>query len=390
MVWERQQAYIPEAPEPPQAKSWFVAIIIAIIFCMLLFVLHASGRLYFLQQINIWIVSIFPLIGWVIAFCIRSYLFGRTLSEYHFLLNEAQTAQNQWQDWAERYMAVIAHTILLPDKITAPFLANDPKDFPPQYSLTKRINYLPEHEESEFPEISVLLNSIASALNALPAELLLKVTLLSDADEKAQYRQQVEFLDGWNRVSKKRADPEIITSKASLPYDVIDTRLKGTDSTAELLVILQQQGQERYSDALGIYLFTTDDVAQKYRIPVKGRLLRPMRTELKSLQPDLTLFMETQLLSQKAHGVLGDSVGFLSLTSQFLPVAATFNSSLTTESIMVQERFTGIPGPFSSWIAAGLGLDLALHYSLPYLVFARADQGWFISTVSSGNHNDIV
>lgn len=385
MVWERQKAYIPEAPEPPQVKAWFMAAIVAVVFSVLLFVLHASDKLFFVQQISIWIVSIVPLLSWIAAFCVRSYLFGRTLSEYHFLQAEAQTAQHQWQGWAERYMAVIAHTVLLPDKITASFLTQDTKDFPPQYALTRRISYLPEQGD-----MAALLNSITPALNALPPEIELNVTLLTDANEMVQQRQQQAFAEGWRDIFKERVAPENISIKTSLSYDTLSDRLKASGEVADLLVILQLQGKETYSDGLGIFLLTTDDVAQKHQLPVKGRLLRPMSTEEKSLQHDLTLFMETQVISQKAQGVIGDSVALTHLTSQLLPVATTFGSALTTDNILVQERFTGIPGPFSAWLTAGLGLDLALHYSSPYLVFARTEQRWFISTVSSGSHNDIV
>lgn len=390
MVWERQKAYIPEAPESLQAKSWFMAAILAVVFSVLLFVLHASDKLFLLQQISIWIVAFLPIVGWITAFCIRSYLFGRALDEYHFLQEEARIAQRQWQDWAERYMAVIAHTILLPDKITAPFLAKQPKDFPVQYTLTKCIDYLPEYADAEYSAISMLLNSIASELNALPPELKLNVTLLTDANEKVQIRQQQAFISCWNSVLLERPAPDNINLKMSLSYNTIDERLKTADETVDLLVILQQQGKDTYSDGLGIYLLTTDDVAQKYQLPIKGRLLRPMTADTDSLQSDLTLFMETQVLSQRAKGVIGDSVAFVTLTSQLFPVTETFSSPLTTDSILVQERFTGIPGPFSAWLTAGLGLDLALYDSSPYLVFIRTEQHWFISTVSSGTHNDIV
>ncbi|MDF1897148.1 hypothetical protein [Rahnella contaminans] len=385
MVWERKKNIIPDPPKPLLIKSWFLAAIFSIVFSILLFVLHASEKLYFLQQINIWVITSVPIVFWVISLCLCSFLYGRALNENQFLNAESQNAQKQWQNWAARYIAVIAHTVLLPDKITSSFIANVPKNFPPQYSLTRRICYLPDQDE-----ISVLLQSIAPALEVLPPELKLNITLLTDATEKIQQQQLQAFAASWRSLLKERPAPENINVRTSLSYGTLDDRLKEGGESADLLVILQQHGKEKYSDGLGIFLLTTDDVAQKYLLSLKGRLLRPMTTEAKSIQPDLSLFMETQVLSQKALGLIGDSVELTNLTSQLLPVAETFGTPLTTDTILVQERFTGIPGPSSAWLTAGLGLDLALHYSSPYLVFARTEQHWFISTVLSGSHNEIV
>lgn len=390
MGWDRQKPFITEKPSPPSLGRWLLAGVLSIIVGVLLFSLHATDRLIGLQTVNIWAVSTVPLIGWGLAFCVRSYMYGRDLSHYTFLQDEAQQAQQEWQTWAERYMAVLASCVLLPDVITVSYLANKPTDVEFQRGLVRRIDYLPQDKGVEYQAIMALLVSIQQALNSLPPDIELRATLLTDSDP-AEYEQlRAVWVQCWDKVITTRFAPITLTLSADMPYSKIEDGIKNAITGAELILVLQLHGDENYSDGLAVFLLTTDDMAQKHQLPIQGRLLRPMQLNIEQAESELTLFMETQSLACRAGGILGDSTELMSLTPKIIPVGHRLGANFSAESVLIQESWTGIPGPFSAWLVAAFGLDFAYYYDMPYVVFSFGPESGVVSTVSSGVCNEDV
>ncbi|VXD06309.1 conserved hypothetical protein [Enterobacterales bacterium 8AC] len=390
MGWDRQKPFVMQQPTPPAVGRWLLAAVLIAIVCVLLFSLHAANRLSVLQSINIWLLSLAPLVGWGLVFCVRGYLYGRALSHYEFLQDEAQYAQQEWQAWADRYMAVLASCVLLPDAITVLFLASEPKDLQVQNGLVRRIDYLPDDEEPEYPAIRALLASIDTALNALPAERELRVTVLTDAEPERYAALQETFAQCWESIVLTRPAPATLSLTDEMPYGQLESRLKNATADAELILVLQLQGGEEYSDGLAVLLLVTDDVARTCQLAETGRLLRPMPLNVPQADSELALFMTTQSLACRAGGILGDSQQLMSLTPSIIPIGNAAGANFSASSVQIQEEWTGRPGPFSAWLVAALGLDFARYHGVPYVVFSLTPGCEVVSTVSPGVRNEDV
>ena len=77
MGWERTKALTTELPSPPSLIRWLLAGVLLAIIGALLFILHASGTVKALSAINIWWVSLTPVGGGLLVFCLRCYLWDR-------------------------------------------------------------------------------------------------------------------------------------------------------------------------------------------------------------------------------------------------------------------------------------------------------------------------
>jgi hypothetical protein len=383
MGWERQKPLTITAPVPLATGRWLLAGLLAAMVGVLLFSLHALKQLMWLQNVNIWLVALLPLVGWCLIFSARGYFYGRELSDYAFLQDEARHAQQEWQRWAGRYMAVQASCVLLPDQITVSYLARDPKDLEFQYGLVRHIDYLTGEASLEIQAMTALLGSIEQALNSLPQDMALRATILTDAPEEDFSELQVAWQQCWEAKVTQRPAPEV-TLLSEKPYTAVESWLKNAITGAELVLVLQLRGEDNYSDGLAIFLLTTDDEAEKYRLPVAGRLLRPMPLVVDDAKNELTLFMETQPLARKADSVLADSIRLMPLIPIIIPVGHQQGASFSAESMLVQEAYTGIPGPFSAWLLAAFGLDFTYYYGVPYVVLSLASQNEVVSTVSPG------
>jgi hypothetical protein len=119
MGWERTKATTMELPPEPSFTGWLLAGGVAAIVGILLFILHASGMVKALAAFNIWWLASSPVLGWFFLFCLRGWLWGRTVDEHQFLQKEAEYGQQQWEAWAGRYLAVLGSSILLPSGVTS-------------------------------------------------------------------------------------------------------------------------------------------------------------------------------------------------------------------------------------------------------------------------------
>jgi hypothetical protein len=387
MAWERHIPSTPEQPAPPASGRWLLGFMLVIIVSIILFLLHAANHLGGLQVVNIWLVAVIPLVGYLLSFSLRSYLFGQALSQYHFLQDEAQTAQREWHQWAERYMAVLASCVLLPDKLTASLLLKQAANLPVQFGLTRRIDYLTKGETPVRQAITTLLGIIAEPLGMLPRTMPLHVTLVTDSDT-GQDTMCALFSEGWISARPELPVPLDISVQSALPFDLIDRRTREAHETVDLILVLQLSGKERYSDGVGVFLLTPDDAAKKYALPVTGRLLRPMLLDPQHLASEINLFFDTQPLSLKAVGLLGDSRELLDLTYQIVPACNNKGGELTIDNVLTLERAMGLTGPLSAWLNAGLAVDFCRCQEEPYLMFSQCAPYWFVSTVSPGVLNE--
>ncbi|MCX9063851.1 hypothetical protein NLN94_23430, partial [Citrobacter portucalensis] len=73
MGWERHRIITPIPPEPLSLWRWILAGVLSVIVSVLFFVLHATEHLFFINDVNIWLISIFPVFLWLIIASVRAY-----------------------------------------------------------------------------------------------------------------------------------------------------------------------------------------------------------------------------------------------------------------------------------------------------------------------------
>jgi hypothetical protein len=363
---------------------WAVAAAVAVLACVLLFLLYASQRVPHLQALNVWVLSGSPLLIWVLAFAARAYVYGGALSHHQFLEEEAQGAQQSWQDWAQRSLAVQASCVLLPDQVSASVLAQGPRNLPPRTGQARRLAALPVPKaERPLAGLQLLFPALVPAVQALPAGQELRVTLLSDVEPSRYDALRDAWQQSWASATG-RPPPETVTLAAELSYSWIDEKLKTASVAFELILVLQVHGEAVYSDGLAALLLCPDSLALAWELPVEGALLRPMPLDINTLKSELPLFLQTQTSARQATGLLADGADWQPLTGQIIAGGAAHGASLKVEQQWVQELLCGPPGPFSHWLVAALGVEMARHQRRPLVVLTQEESRHWISAVTTG------
>ncbi|MCS3419439.1 hypothetical protein M2399_004377 [Pseudomonas sp. BIGb0450] len=383
MGWDRQAPDRGEVPAPIVVSRWILAAVVAVLASVLLFLLYASERVPPLHAVNIWAVSGSPLLIWLLAFGARAYFYGGALSHQQFLEEEALVAQQAWQGWAQRYMAVCGSCVLLPDQVSASALAQGAVSFPNRSGQARRITALLIPHVRALTGLQLLLQALDATLLALPAGRALHVTLLSDVEPMHHLALRDAWKQSWVAVMGTPI-PEKLTVTDELPYQWIDDILKTASPALQLILVLQVRGEVAYSDGLAALLLCPDRLASEWELPVQGRLLRPMPLDTTQLKNELTLFMQTQPIARQASSVLADDADWHPLTGDVAAISGHCGASLTAGQLWIQEYLWGRSGPFSHWLVAALGIEVARHQQRPLLLLTRDETRHWISTVTTG------
>lgn len=378
MGWERTKALTTELPSPPSLIRWLLAGVLLAIIGALLFILHASGTVKALSAINIWWVSLTPVGGGLLVFCLRCYLWDRKMKEHQFLQKEAEYGQRQWEAWSERYLAVVGNTVLLPDGFTAMSI-NHP--WPQQYDLPRRIDYLP----SDTSVIPILLGTVEDKLRSLPTELPLHVSLVTDMPSSVFAENIVE---AWTQCLPDLVIPAEICVMDSLDVSIVETRLKHADLRVDLILIMQLNGGALYSDGLAALLLTSDDVAQKYTLPHSSRLLRPMSLDMARFDDELTLFLQIQTVARHTSWVLGDTKNWNDFAPSLMTIGNACGAGWKSDETALLEKWCGVPGPSAPWLLTAFAADLISIRKQSLLTLFSTEQGHFISTMIPGSKDD--
>lgn len=382
MGWKRTKALTSELSPAPSMMRWFMSGVLMATIGVLLFILHASGTVKLLTEFSIWWISLTPPGIWLFLFCLRGWLWGKEVDEHEFLKKEAERGQKQWEAWSERYLAILGSCIFLPDKISVACLCDS---LPQQYGLVRKINYLPDG--TAFGAATVLLKGMEDALRLLPSTLPLHVTLITDLPVGGMAE---DFSTAWKFLFPERAVPDDITITCTLSMSRVEERLKQPVLTVDLLLVMQLCGGDAYSDGLIALLMTSDDVAQKYRLPHPARLLRPMPLDIDRFDEDFTLFFDTQTAACRTTRVLGDSLSWESVAGSLMSIGNTHNAVWEPAERMLLEKWCGIPGPAAPWLLTALAADLVCLNKAPLLTLFSSGEEHFISTVTSGSEDEHI
>ncbi|WP_338571786.1 hypothetical protein VRB37_20370 [Erwinia billingiae] len=131
----------------------------------------------------------------------------------------------------------------------------------------------------------------------------------------------------------------------SLSLEQVEERLKKPVLTVDLILLLQLNGGEAYSDWMTSLLLTSDDVALKYRLAHPACLLRPMPLDIAAFNDELTLFLETQREACLTANVLADRLDWEKFSAPLMTLGARFGAAWQPEERLVLEKVCGIPGP---------------------------------------------
>lgn len=384
MRWKRSKAATAVLPAEPSLGRWLLAGVIAAVVGMMLFLLHASGMANVLTVFNIWWLSLSPVLGWFFLFCLRGWLWGRAVDEHQFLHKEARYGQQQWERWAGRYVAVLGSSILLPSGVTAKAIA--------KASTAEAESFLSRvcHFGAEPPvTVAYLLKqgiaSVQHAVSILPDSVPLNVTVVTDCIAGGE---EALFREAWGSVFPERAQPASVSFCGFFSFSWVAERLKQPVLDIDLILVLQNNGAEQYSDALASVLLASDDVAEKFQLPHSARILRPMPLDMANFKADIGLFLETQTTACQAPNVFCDTSQWHERFPDVMTAGFTYQASWEPQETDVMEKYSGIPGTGSAWLLAALLSDIVSVNKTSVLGLFTSGSDHFISTVISGSENN--
>ncbi|MCI8906352.1 MAG: hypothetical protein HFE70_19290 [Enterobacter sp.] len=383
MGWERSKATAMELHPEPSFMGWVFAGGVAAVVGVLLFMLHASGMVKALVVFNIWWLASSPVLGWFFFFCLRGWLWGKTVDEHRFLQKEAEYGQQQWESWAGRYLAVLGSSILLPSGVTADAIAkSEASDAPQLLSLTSHFDAQSVASDSL---LELGLASVQNAIAILPATVPLNITVVSDVIS-ADFDSQIRKV--WGSLYPDRAISGSVSFCETLSFAWVEERLKTPVLDIDLILVLQKHGGGRYSDALASMLLTSDDVAEKYQLSHSARILRPMPLDMTNFKADIGLFLETQTIACQTSNVFCDYGHWNDWFADLMTGSQSHLTPWVPQEIDVLEKYNGIPGGGSAWLLAALLSDIATVSQATVLGLFTSGTDRFVSTVTSGSNNN--
>lgn len=381
MSWERQKSTISAKPEEPSFILWMMLGGLALVGCVLLFVLHANQLAGPLQTFNFGAVTAFPAVIWFFFLCLRGWLYNNAVDKHEFESGEAEFAQQQWMDWAGRNITVLHSGVVLPVNLTSQNFLAAPPTLEQSTSLTRRI-CLHDHEAHFF----VLVAGVNPALAKLPSDIEPAVTLLTDSQDDLPALQD-EFVHAWQTAIPDRLVPQLTILK-SKSFLSLDERIKSPTLDVDLILVHQTKGRDAYSDVLAVLLLTSDDVATKYKLSFNARILRPMALDMTISEKSLDTFFSTQTQACATASIVGDNVEWGNAFSGLLEAAQSYSGHWKPEQLHWLEKYAGLSGPFSPWIMAAVASDIVNIQKADCLMLSTDGEQKFINTVQTGNRND--
>ena len=386
MGWERQKPFTTEHPSPPSSGGWLISGVLAVIAGVLLFVLHASGSLTVLKSINIWLFALIPVVLWILTFSTCGYLYGREMERFQFFQREAEHAQQQWSLWAERYIAVFASCVMLPDNISAALLQQSMRGLPQHQGLVRRIDYVKSNESI----INALLNGIQRSLHLLPSDAPLHITLLTDEPESGRQKLSALFDKCWQTRAPENLQPASLNIVCQLSLQFLNERLGQSESSIQLIMVMQMHGDTQYSDGLAALLLTSDDAAQKHDLPHAVRVLRPIPLDVDKINEELTLLLTTQTRACQTINVIGDHQKWTSSSAELITIGNGLGTPWRAENILTIETYCGLQGPFSPWFTLALGADFVQIGQQSWLALSTTGADNFVYTIATGSGDERI
>ncbi|QMR42792.1 hypothetical protein [Klebsiella aerogenes] len=381
MSWERQKSTVSKRPEEPSFVLWFMLGVVAVVGCVMLFVLHANKLSGPLQSFNLWVVTASPIVIWFFFLCLRGWLFNSAFDKHEFEANEADYAQQQWTEWAGRNIVVLHSGVIFPDALTPYHFLLASAEQMQHTTLTRHFHHLtPENGFSQ------LIECASDALAKVPSDLPLRATLLTDSQTDS-LPLQGDFAKVWQDSVPLRPVP-VLDIRTAKSFIWLEERIKSPTLDVDLILVHQTQGNGRYSDILSSLLLTSDDVATKYQLTHDACLLRPMSLNIDDIGKSLDTFFSTQTQSCTTENIIGDQAAWGDSFPDLLEAVAIYKGHWKPEQLHWLEKYAGLSGPFSPWIMAAVASDIVNIQKADCLMLSTDGEQKFINTVQTGNRND--
>ncbi|WP_268797264.1 hypothetical protein [Pseudomonas huanghezhanensis] len=348
--------------------------------------LHESEQVPQLQDVNVWALAGWPLLAWALTFGARAFSYGGALNQHQFTDREADAAQQAWESWANRHLAVYAHCVLLPDEVSAVALTQSPSTLPPRAGEARRLRMLSGAEDRTQAALALVLQALASTLRQLPPTQALRVMLLSDAGPEHHETLGTAWAEAWAS-DPGRPPVDAVNLKDSLSYGWVDETLKSASAAFELIVVLQLHGDTAYSDGVAAMLLSPDRLGQASALPVLGALCRPMPLDIDDLENELPHFLRNQTAAVSAAGLLIDRIEGQAQPGEVIAAISGLSAALEAQQQWVAETTCGNAGPFGHWLVTALAVEVVRHRQHSLLVLAKDESHW-ISTVTTGAGHD--
>ncbi len=252
MGWEPIKLTMTELSLPPYFAEWLIVGMLTLIMGVLLFILHASGTVKLLPFMNIWWLSLTLGGVWLILFSLRGWQWCQEIVEHLFHFKEAENSQQKWEIWASRQLTIPGSSVLLPHGVNADNILREYNTLPPQYTLSHRLNSDLSTEETL---VKQCLAGIQNAVNMLPPDLQLNVTLLTDIP--VQGKLKLAFMIAWKTIFPVRVIPDELSVADKLSVAWGASRLKESVLTVDLIMVLQLHDHDEYFDGLASLLLTS-------------------------------------------------------------------------------------------------------------------------------------
>jgi hypothetical protein len=383
MAWQREYVQAGLAPKPPSPVRWLLIVVLAVAAAVLMFLLYAVLPEW--QALNVWAFTASPLVVAILALAARVHAYGGALDEYGLLQERSRLAQVAWTEWGQRYMAVMAGLVLLPEHLSAVAMMKPPHTPVPHSGKARRIVGLPKGQKGRaMAGLAQLMGSLSTVLAPLPPSESLSVTVLTDAPQD----EQPALADSCHDHLSDLSPSSILTGvhvTSQLSFTWLEENLKTPGEAVELILVIQAHGKDAYTDGLAALLLCPDAVAKARKLPIAARLLRPMPLDLDSLESDFTSFLQIQATARQAKGLLADRADWQPETTPLLAAAGREGAALSVDHRWILEPLNGVPGPCGHWLLAALGIEMTRLAQQPLLLLASEGTGRWINTVTPGD-----
>ncbi|WP_036774497.1 hypothetical protein [Photorhabdus australis] len=377
MGWNKPVIAIQQEPVPPILWRWFISFIAIISIGVACYLLWPE----FLRQQQGWMLLGAVGLIWLVVFGLRLYFFGYRLEMYRLWNQENQYIEREWQSWAGRYMSVLHSGVFLPEKITAATIMQEESKIEVQCGIGKAIDYFPWSENKWRDSVKILLHSIENAIDELPPDRPICITVITNYPEQEYEKLEMLLQENWQSAFPSGRSLSKLNILPYLPAMQIDNWLKDPTSEVQLLILMQIESTEQFSEGLGIFLLATDDLVKKFDLVEKARIYRPMEINPEQFEREFEIFISTQLSAKAATGMIGDDDSMYLYTSQIMSVIQNQQAVLKLEQIKNIGKIIDAPGPGAYWLATGLAIDLSQYNSARYLVLTNSEYHWVINTV---------
>ena len=379
MNWNKPSLPVKPEPQPPSLLKWLGALMLLMLSVISIFNLTSIFQPGLFESLHLLFAACLVVGSGLLALFFRYLTYSFKHNGWQAWEQERLTIEDAWEKWSKRYVALFASYVFIPGNITANTIAKAEASIETKNGLVQKIDYFPS-EDGE--KITLLLKSINIPLSQLPPNTTIHIKLLNDFLPSRRTAFMKVLAEIWQ--SQFPLHPITTLTELSESYaDKLQSIQQSKDESINVIMIMQQDDRERYSDAMGVFILASDDVAENVNLSTAAGILRPLFTSPQKLETDLLTFFTTQKAAKAASGCYCAQQQGLRHSAVLMQQSHAANGALQINQIRDVERFAGLAGPAAPWLALGLAADTSSITQTACLMLAEHQNGWLIHAVQS-------